>query len=283
VAGSSNGLNVKPRASQADLARVRFLAATLYDWARHVKTSTGMIVALGAKPGEVPSKFKPCPRCEGEGMKRVRGIPMPCERCSATGRIKVDAYTGRERVAGDESLSAHYEHLNRDPGTRGDLRAEERERNESELARMQAAIEGTDDAYTAACSAKDRQYERGSYAELERVWLGMREREYRRYRDFGRFCVHGLEIQSPRMQGRVNRLVLLVALRMDKPILPAHVPVLKEPTRQRRSDLTATGERNAEIRRLHGEEGWKQARLAREFGLSQSAVSKIVATSVVAA
>jgi hypothetical protein len=276
VQATANGVKVRAKVSQADLARVRFLASSLYDWARHVKTSTGMIVARGAKPGEVPSRFQPCPRCEGEGFKRVRGIAMPCDRCAASGRIKVDAYTGRERVAGDESLAAHYEHLNRDPGTKGDLRAEERERNDQELARMVAAQEGEDDAFTGAISAKERQFERGSYAELERVLAAMREREWRRYRDFHRFLVYGLEIRSPRLEARVERLVFLVALRMTKPILPAHVPGVKETTRRRHPEQTSKGERNTEIRRLY-DEGWKQARLAREFGLSQSAVSKIVA------
>jgi hypothetical protein len=277
-----NGTTAKPKVSAADRARVRFLASTLYDWAAHVKTSTGMIVARGSAPGEVASAYRSCPACSGLGVKRDRGFPIRCERCGGKGELAIDGYTRREVEAEDPDapldLQRHFNEIKEKgpEGLAGTIRDQHRHKVDALISAGEAAeLDSEDDAFTGACSAKERQWQRGSYAELERVWFAMREREPRRFRDFGRFLVYGLEIRTARMEGRVERLVVLVAHRMAKPILPAHVPGMKT-VRERRPELTATGERNAEIRRLYGEEGWKQSRLAWEFGISQPAVSKIV-------
>lgn len=189
----------------------------------------------------------------------------------------MDGYTLREVVTDDQAgsladeLERHYAEITdkASDGEAGIIR-------ESHRAKIDALIRHETEG--SELSVRDRHYARGSYPELVAVLNHMRAVEYRRYRDFMRFCVAGLEIQSRRVQQRVDRLIILVALRMPKPIrVPADARRdEQDQVRQRMIGETSKGEKHANIRRLYHEEGWKQARIARHYNLSQQAVSKIV-------
>ena len=77
--------------------------------------------------------------------------------------------------------------MNRDPSTRGTIRAKRRDDIDKTLLRLEAARlveageEATGDLMTAAIEQRDRYYEHGAYAELERCLSVLRRRYHGAY------------------------------------------------------------------------------------------------------
>lgn len=170
-----------------DVAAVKALLGSLDDWARStVKTTSGMIVARSAQPGEAATSKVECDACGGTGRRRIRRVVQTCDRCNGKGWRAVDAYTGREGAGNpayalDKGGAAELLRQIRDdidlrdsdPGSRGDVNHAAKVRNEATLWALEArqrvrnGAEASSDPLTAAHDARTRQYELGDYDELE--------------------------------------------------------------------------------------------------------------------
>jgi hypothetical protein len=296
------------RDEQAVVALLR----SLYDWVPGPRTSTGAIVAKGALPGEVASAERDCPACDGKGRRRERGMEKACERCHGRGVLSVDAHTLRE-VAPEPSLEqagalidsiraelSHESLAGPDPTTTVQTRLDRKRRQEGTIRRMEAARrveageEATGDLLTAAIEQRDRYYEHGAYAELERCLSVLRRRDHGAYAAI--LAVHvldqGLRTVGPRLAARAGEGVCRMADLMGKPI---RVPPWVEEAEKRRAEQErrrssewyaktarheqARGPRNAEIR-VRAANGEKPGHIARGLGMSKRRVEQIVASGM---
>jgi hypothetical protein len=86
--------------------QVILLIGSRFDFTFEPETFTGKVVRRGAIRGAAPAVWRVCSKCGGSGEARGRGGFMePCGPCRATGRVKVDDYTGDAVVTADANLS----------------------------------------------------------------------------------------------------------------------------------------------------------------------------------
>lgn len=82
--------------------QIVLLLGSLFDFDHEPLTGTGKIVRRASIAGKgSPSHWQPCPHCEGGSKRGKFGKLEPCAKCGATGKLRIDDYTG-EVVVTDE-------------------------------------------------------------------------------------------------------------------------------------------------------------------------------------
>lgn len=284
------------------------LLGSWYDWVPGPRTSTGLIVARGALPGEVASAERHCPVCGGDGRRRVRGIDQSCVRCGGGGAITVDAYTGRELAAkADLSLVASIEAelaLEREDaapetGTAGQARAARKAQQDATLLRLKerALDEGPGDVLTSAWDARIRQYEAGDYAPLEALMALWRQRAKQGHDALLVVFVlesiePGLRKIGPRLRARaeveLHHFAPSLRAELGRPIrIPPWIRAREE--RERESLHRGRTYRHVQARRQRNgvivamaNDGRSAEQIAERTGLSARRVRQVVASSSVA-
>lgn len=145
-------------------------------YAGGLRTSTGQIVSRGAIPGEQATRTIDCPVCKGTGRRRRRGVSSPCDQCvdkngKPTGRVRIDAYTGRQRTAA----------IKTEPFTAKQMSQWE---TDTELAlshiesllRMNEGSEAAHDAFSAAYETGEKLLAQGSYPDLRLALAWLRDK-----------------------------------------------------------------------------------------------------------
>lgn len=84
-------------------AQIVLLLGSLFDYTLEPENFTAKVVRRGATAGKgSPSHWQPCPSCDSGSVRNRFGKLEPCERCGATGKLRIDDYTG-DVVVTDEA------------------------------------------------------------------------------------------------------------------------------------------------------------------------------------
>jgi hypothetical protein len=98
--------------------QIELLIATRFDYTFEPETFTGKVVRRGATAGKgSPSHWQPCQSCEGGSRRDRFGKLVPCDVCNATGRLRVDDYTGAVVVTDEDKPVALGDLIRRDTRT----------------------------------------------------------------------------------------------------------------------------------------------------------------------
>lgn len=294
-----------------DQPRVRatwVLCETLLD---HLPQARQPSSTLGNLAGLAASRLVPCERCGARGRVNPQG--HPCASCvpqtsSEKGRFIAQGRHGcrsctvcngfgwRDRRAGDKAWDeyASVELAPRPTGLVNEVKqalALEKERPGLRDAALRRAdrvlleMQGTTTAFGWEV-AWERKTKHGSYGELVLALERLRDTEEHRYRAVWRVVVldEASGVLPPRLQGFLNEsMVVLTSMMPERIKVPRWLradevnDVRKEslwrgktPAHRRQRQ-----ERDAEVNRLRFEEGWKVARLARHFALSEMQIKRI--------
>ncbi len=269
-----------------DRDRVYALLRSLNDWVPCPRTWTGSMVGRSAKPGLVATSKEQCPACHGEGTVHVsaRKPEQTCERCTGAGKIIVDRYDdwlGIEtpqagvRIAPGSAWRKH--------------RDEERRRDEEirRLARLIGAWHGHEESNAYGWEkAKERQYEAGSYPELDHCLQALRAVRPLAYELVMRTVVSGETTVTEGLSRRVDEVVDALARALPKPIrVPPWLRHQEEQAQARKTSLhygrtngheQQRRSRNTVIWRLRNE-GLTLSEIGRRVALQKSQVADILA------
>jgi hypothetical protein len=100
-------------------AQIILLISSRFDFDYQPETFTGKVVRRAASQGKgaSPSHWQPCPSCDGGHRRNRFGKLEPCDQCGATGRVRVDDYTGEQVVTAESRDISLGELIQRDTKT----------------------------------------------------------------------------------------------------------------------------------------------------------------------
>jgi hypothetical protein len=100
-------------------AQIILLISSRFDFDFQPETFTGKVVRRAASQGKgaSPAHWQPCPTCDGGHRRNRFGRLEPCETCGATGRVRVDDYTGEQVVTNETRDISLGELIQRDTKT----------------------------------------------------------------------------------------------------------------------------------------------------------------------